>query len=53
MGGIAFEDSDGVTVTVHDAGEGKAGGATPNHGDTMSHSDTLYCDEAVPRNCTM
>jgi hypothetical protein len=41
-GRIAFEDGDGVTMVVQDAGEGKAAGAAPDHGDTVSHADTLY-----------
>jgi hypothetical protein len=52
-GGIAFKDGDRVTVAVQDAGEGKACGAGSNHGDTMSHGNTLYFCEAVNRNCTM
>jgi hypothetical protein len=41
-GGVAFEDGDGVAVAVHDAGEGEAGRAGPDHGDTVSHVDTVY-----------
>ena len=52
-GGIAFEDGDGVTVAVQDAGEGEAGGAASNHGDTMPHGDTLYFGNTVNRNSTM
>jgi hypothetical protein len=52
-GGIAFEDGDGVIVAVQDAGEGKAGRAASDHGDTMSHVNTLYFYEAVARNSTM
>ena len=52
-GGIAFEDGDGVTVAVQDAGEAKAGGAGSNHSDTMAHGNTLYFDERPYRNCTM
>jgi hypothetical protein len=52
-GRIAFEDGDGMTVAVHDAGEGKAAGAASDHGDTMSHVNTLYWHELASRNSTM
>ncbi|GII33831.1 hypothetical protein Pmi06nite_72730 [Planotetraspora mira] len=52
-GGIALEDGDGVTVAVQDAGEGEAGGATPDYSDTMSHADTLYLIITAYRNSTM
>jgi hypothetical protein len=55
--GIAFEDGDGVVVAVQDAGEGQAGRAAPDHGDTgsdtMSHVDTLYCSRTTYRNSTV
>ncbi|GAA3116146.1 hypothetical protein GCM10010449_42850 [Streptomyces rectiviolaceus] len=49
-GGIAFEDGDRVTMTLQDAGEGKPGRAAPDHGDTMSHIDTLYFLITMHRN---
>lgn len=52
-GGIAFEDGDGVIMTVQDAGEGEAGGTGADNGDTLSHVDTLYFDETAYRNSTM
>ncbi len=41
-GGIAFEDGDGVAMTVQDAGEGKSGGTAADHGDTGAHDDPTY-----------
>jgi hypothetical protein len=40
-------------MAVQDTGEGKAGRAAPDHGDTMSHTDTLYFPMAMQRNRTV
>ncbi|GAA4974185.1 hypothetical protein GCM10023205_45970 [Yinghuangia aomiensis] len=52
-GGVAFQDGDGVAVPVEDAGEGQSARAAADHGDALSHSDTLYFHGTAYRNSTV